>query len=275
MVGDVRSGASVAIAPDGPTVPLGAPAPLRFAGRGRFAGRPVEDRRVPAAVRSAPDLAGTPMTTPTRERLLTLFERTLAERMRSIEPAAAADVYAVSFYVRAVDDDPRLAGISVGFNTESRAAGQHASAGEEARWNYAFWLQNVVCELPAPDGPQAEAWRALLAERSLDFTDRQWDEDPEAVDGLQLGIAVAAVDLAIDLSLRWHASATSTAVFGRTVPVIVHELEYYDTVAAVTEAANPPGVADEFLSWVNPDFPSSDDRRRYPGPIPHDERFFL
>lgn len=37
---------------------------------------------------------------------------------------------------------------------------------------------------------------------------------------------------------------------GRTVPVIVHELEYYEAIARQTEAANPPGLADEFTSWV-------------------------
>ncbi|MET8206232.1 hypothetical protein ABZT51_09325 [Streptomyces sp. NPDC005373] len=37
---------------------------------------------------------------------------------------------------------------------------------------------------------------------------------------------------------------------GRTVPVIVHELEYYEAIVLQTEAANPPGLADEFTSWV-------------------------
>ncbi|MEV7438623.1 hypothetical protein [Streptomyces griseoviridis] len=34
------------------------------------------------------------------------------------------------------------------------------------------------------------------------------------------------------------------------MPVIVHELEYYEAIARQTEAANPPGLADEFTSWV-------------------------
>jgi hypothetical protein len=32
--------------------------------------------------------------------------------------------------------------------------------------------------------------------------------------------------------------------------VIIHELEYYNGIARRTEAANPPGLANEFTDWV-------------------------
>jgi hypothetical protein len=34
------------------------------------------------------------------------------------------------------------------------------------------------------------------------------------------------------------------------VPVLIHELEYYEQIARQTEAANPPGLADDFAAWV-------------------------
>jgi hypothetical protein len=38
-------------------------------------------------------------------------------------------------------------------------------------------------------------------------------------------------------------------LFGRPIPVLVHELEYYDAIAMQNLAANPPGVADDFIRW--------------------------
>ncbi|MFJ4960698.1 hypothetical protein ACIQCR_34880 [Streptomyces sp. NPDC093249] len=50
--------------------------------------------------------------------------------------------------------------------------------------------------------------------------------------------------------LRAHTTGIIARSIGRTVPVIVHELEYYEAIARQTEAANPPGLAGEFTSWV-------------------------
>ncbi|MCX4672434.1 hypothetical protein OG453_38265 [Streptomyces sp. NBC_01381] len=52
------------------------------------------------------------------------------------------------------------------------------------------------------------------------------------------------------LARTLHATGVIERSVGRTVPVIVHELEYYEAIARQTEAANPPGLADAFTSWV-------------------------
>lgn len=52
------------------------------------------------------------------------------------------------------------------------------------------------------------------------------------------------------LARTLHTAGVIERSVGRTVPVIVHELEYYEAIARRTEAANPPGLADEFTSWV-------------------------
>lgn len=39
-------------------------------------------------------------------------------------------------------------------------------------------------------------------------------------------------------------------LFGAPLPILIHELEYYDAIAEQTERANPPGVADAFARWV-------------------------
>jgi len=39
-------------------------------------------------------------------------------------------------------------------------------------------------------------------------------------------------------------------IFGRTLPVLIHELEYYEEIAAQNLRANPSGaVPDGFVRW--------------------------
>jgi hypothetical protein len=47
-----------------------------------------------------------------------------------------------------------------------------------------------------------------------------------------------------------HADGLIQKIFGRPVAVLVHEVEYYDAIADQAEAANPPGVAADFVTWV-------------------------
>ena len=39
--------------------------------------------------------------------------------------------------------------------------------------------------------------------------------------------------------------------FARSLPIVIHELDYYDEIAQRTAEANPPGVADGFVAWIN------------------------
>ena len=64
--------------------------------------------------------------------------------MQTIASWDEADIYVVSLYVYDDNDDPCRPTVTVGYNTESYLNEQieYASDEEEARWNYAFWLQN-------------------------------------------------------------------------------------------------------------------------------------
>jgi hypothetical protein len=63
-------------------------------------------------------------------------------------------------------------------------------------------------------------------------------------------ITAAFVRECCDTVCRLHASGAVTAIYGRSIPLLVHELEYYDEIAEQNKAANPPGVCDEFALWV-------------------------
>ncbi|MFD9030803.1 hypothetical protein ACFVZW_06550 [Streptomyces sp. NPDC059567] len=50
------------------------------------------------------------------------------------------------------------------------------------------------------------------------------------------------------LARTLHTTGVIERSVGRSVPVIVHEVEYYEEIARRTEPANPPGLAHDFTS---------------------------
>ncbi|WAL69367.1 hypothetical protein ORV05_16850 [Amycolatopsis cynarae] len=55
------------------------------------------------------------------------------------------------------------------------------------------------------------------------------------------------VDTCVHTARHLHTDGHIRNSFGRPIPVLVH----YDTIAAQTEAANPPGLPDDFVAWVH------------------------
>jgi hypothetical protein len=58
------------------------------------------------------------------------------------------------------------------------------------------------------------------------------------------------VGLCVEIGRLLHSRGLIERTFGRPIPVIVHELEYYEEIAAQTELANPPNLASDLVAWV-------------------------
>lgn len=119
----------------------------------------------------------------------------------------------------------------------------------EARWNYAFWRQNELA-LVCGSGTDAEGARlreAWAREEGL-WYELADGEDP-AFDERGEPLTRAFVSLLERVVARLHAGDIE-AVFGRRLPVLIHELEYYDEIAEQNLRANPSGVVpDDFVAW--------------------------
>ena len=50
-------------------------------------------------------------------------------------------------------------------------------------------------------------------------------------------------------------------IFKRPVPLLIHELEYYEEIAEQNEAANPPELVASFARWAR----GADDANETPG----------
>jgi len=170
-----------------------------------------------------------------------------ARALRAIPADERADIYVVSFFVYDEQDDRRKPTVTVGFNTEADVAA--SGAGEESRWNYAFWSQNqlaIICDTDAdPAGAELrEAWakqEGLWYELGPD-EDAIFNERGEP-------LAKGFVELLVAVVQRLHQGDVER-IFGRPIPVLIHELEYYDEIADQNLAANPPTVVpDGFVRW--------------------------
>jgi hypothetical protein len=192
------------------------------------------------------------------------------EAVTSIPASKAHDAYVVSFLVYDEEDDPRRPTLTIGYDTQTRVQqvlaarpgsalllGGGAVDPAEARWNYAFWLQDELAvigdSIRDPVGAQLrDQW---IKDSGL------WYEEPEAapvdapdawdaVEPMADQITQRFVQACVQLANQLHADGLIGKVFGRSVPVLVHEVEYYDAIADQAEAANPPGVAADFVAWV-------------------------
>lgn len=158
--------------------------------------------------------------------------------LRQVAPDDAADAYVVSLFVYDEDDDPCLPTVMVGYNTESavRAALTQAADPGEVRWNFAYWLQNplgLLCDSES-DAEGASLRDAWIRDNGLTPDD----------------VTRAFVALLEGIVRSLHEDGVVAAVFGRRIPVLIHELEYYDEIAAQNCRANPDGLAEPFAAWI-------------------------
>jgi hypothetical protein len=175
----------------------------------------------------------------------------IQRRLREMPSQLAKDVYAISLYMDVAEQE-----ITFSVNTYSqvelalagKSKGYGLPSGElEARWNYAFWMQEPGSRFLTPsESEDAKLWNSVLEKLGLQYSDK----DDFDIENYEIGVAKALSELSIKVSLALHASGIIQEVFHRDIPVIIHQLEYDDAIADITESANPAGVAAEFVAWV-------------------------
>jgi len=167
-----------------------------------------------------------------------IYERVRAA-LHTIPASNRSDVYVVSLFVYDEEDDPRRPTITVGFNTDSFVG----EGDDEERWNYAMYPQNELATLfdstRDPDG-------AGVRQHAMGVVAYEFPGDDATARQVTTPWFVSNTVFA---ARRLHDEGDIVTIFGRPIPVIVHELEYYDEIAMHNLAANPPGVADDFIRW--------------------------
>jgi hypothetical protein len=179
----------------------------------------------------------------------------------------ATIIYVLSFYLDDEEDDSRYCTVTLGYNTYQQwqtSTPQNpddptnrwpiASDSDEAKWNYAFWLQNREIVIASSHEPPDKVGIEL---RNIWLNDLQlWYSDEEAeVDFAAAMVKAEQIDqqfpaLCVHVAQRLHADGIIRGTFGRDIPILVHGLDYYDEIAIQARTANPPGIAQEFEAWI-------------------------
>ena len=159
--------------------------------------------------------------------------------IESINSIQENDIYAFSIFLQDIDDDPLQPVIVFGYNTEKQFEGSLNETDElEARWNYAFWLQNSKFVF----GENDTAWIVEQWMKLHNFLDLSDDEIDEVV-------TPTFVKEIIEVVRDIHDKGIIKDKFGRELPILIHELEYYDGIAEQNQEANGQYLPEEFVEF--------------------------
>ncbi|MFE9384680.1 hypothetical protein ACFYMO_15845 [Streptomyces sp. NPDC007025] len=169
-------------------------------------------------------------------------------------PASA--VYAVTFRVDSVDQDPRFPYLAVGCPTEDEPARLLARPDApdpwEARWHYACFppsgLEGIrILGNDAEHDPHGAALHRREAE-----ADGLWYEDDAPPDQVQdergALLDTRFRELCVEPARLLHTEGDLVRALGRPVPVLLYDMFAPEAMFTLARAANPPGPVADFLA---------------------------
>lgn len=187
-----------------------------------------------------------------------------AESIASWDTEQHPDIWAISFLCADFGSGIDAAGqeyvsqgqIWLSYNTRSHLNALLAKGldEDEAKWNFAYWPQDVTAYVPRNVGkggtPPADelalrdSWCATLGVLAYDA-----DEGGRPVyDEEFLNPAIHAVCQKVAMAL--HENGVIEGKLGRPVPIVIQDLEQTEGTTAATKAANPPGLFPEIEAML-------------------------
>jgi hypothetical protein len=161
--------------------------------------------------------------------------------------------------------------LTLGYNTSAQLAASTptgtradrgrgtASDADEAKWNFAFWLHNELLRFGVGGATGSRTVRRWIQDMGLAISDREFDlayshgVDEEVYSAVRLkevSITSHFVEACCALASSLHRGGVIEKLRGKPIPILVHELEYYDEIAKQNIDCNPAGLVDEFAAWV-------------------------
>ncbi|HET6860470.1 MAG TPA: hypothetical protein VFH94_25660 [Streptomyces sp.] len=191
------------------------------------------------------------------------MEQAVLRALAEFPEEVTSEIYAVTFRIDSVDQDPRFPYLAIGYNTETEVARLLAEEGGaepwDARWNYAYFPPSglegvrVVGHDPVHDPVGADLHRREAVADDLWYEEEDEDgpenslgEQEQDERGEQL--AERFHELCVDLARQLHAEGGLVGVLGRSVPVILYDMFDPEEMFTLTRAANPPELVTEFLA---------------------------
>ena len=82
------------------------------------------------------------------------------------------------------------------------------------------------------------------------YTDEDANRDFDTTLSNDEQLTTAFVELLVAVVADLHNAGDVARYLGRRVPILIHELEYYEAIADQNSRANPPELVRDFVSWV-------------------------
>lgn len=175
----------------------------------------------------------------------------IKEVSQAIKSWDKTDIYAISLFVYDNCDNPCEPTVTLGYNTLTQYNQElpNASSEQEAKWNYAYWIQNNEYCLGFEDNQKiVRKWlknNGFPYYTSNEVFDRNNNIDSDELEK----ITDAFINELIEVVKELHNSGFIKNQFGKDIPVLIHELEYYDKIAEQNLKANPPETVKDFVKF--------------------------
>ena len=182
------------------------------------------------------------------EELSKHIEENWSNAIMLIDRKIIDEIYAFSFFVYDDEDDPRRPIVTIGYNTYSNFQKQinHASNEAEAKWNYAFWLQNEIVVVGNEEDDKGKLlignW---IAQLGLNYTDQEDEENYVLCGEKGEQISEQFTKILIETVKNSHISELTNK------PILIHELEYYEKIKNQNIEANGIELVKEFSKWID------------------------
>ena len=180
----------------------------------------------------------------------------LKKAINNIPNDKAKDIYALSFYFYAEDDDSRYPTIEVSYNTNQQYTNEteNASSETEAKWNYAFWLQEEIEKIGGEEDKLLAKWFKETPYYYSEEENEEAEDDDELFDKLLERGEQFETEFVNEISILTQKLFDHNVIkekFGKEIPILIHELEYYDKPIEWTKKANKPEIIEEFIKAYN------------------------
>jgi len=170
-----------------------------------------------------------------------------------IKGSISEQIYAISFFVHDHQGNPLKPTVLVSYNTIDyyKKEIEDAYNEAEAKWNYAYWPQKNIYKFGLDETADiVMQWihENELEDKTEEDENEMYDENMRYV-GKGPILTQRFVEELIKVANKLH-DENITVISNSKVPILIHELEYYEAIAQENEKANPDGQAAEFIEWI-------------------------
>ena len=181
----------------------------------------------------------------------------VTEALRKLAVQARSSAYALSFFIDPeMQDGPVLC---ISYNTEENFAEMKTRTSyNEARWNFAFWLQEPSIQISSDSNKSySECLANWIDQYRISFSGACDDLYSAESEGNDFDLFLEQKEklkndyfrLCSQVAAELHSGQSVERFFGKKIPITIHDLEYSPESLSATKSGNEGVLIDDFLRY--------------------------